>query len=374
MQESKLNLQRIAEITGFSKATVSRVLNGSNSVKPATRDTIMEAVKQMGYEKRNRSLSYALNLNVVTVFALDAIRIPDTFYQEILTHLTAEFASYSIEINLVLVSSTASDETLSRQVKQSEAIILLGVGERRIINEIERQGVACLLVNEIDPEMRTNSISPDYEFGAYSAAKYLANQGHRRVKLITSNVRHSIYQRVSGFTRGACNHGIDFQEYRDSIDLVQLAKQNKEFSNNLSDFYDGTCGPDFGLNLLIDTVVDKLLDSKATAVFCICDAMAITLVHSLKLRGIKVPEDISVIGFDGVIVGSLLSPSLTTISVDYKGIARYAVSKLIKISDRKDIIATRACMAVKIREGKSVKKLEAITTYRAIEEVKHSHY
>ncbi len=88
--------------------------------------------------------------------------------------------------------------------------------------------------------------------------------------------------------------------------------------------------------------------SDCTAIFCICDMVAMTLIEALRTQGIRVPDDISVLGFDDVDIAELSTPPLTTIRTDHKRIAKVAIHNLIQSINESGDTVTRTCVSVSL--------------------------
>lgn len=354
MSNNKINMSEIARLAGVSKATVSRVLNNPESVKSHTKQLVMGFIESTGYVK-DSYIKIQVKLKKITIICLDAVRSPNSFYNEIIISLEKEMSMIGLETELFVINYLNEDcsASLDGIIKKSEAIIIVGVGTPAILEKLRACSIPVLIINGQDDEMRINSISPDYENGAFLATKELIKHGHTKIKIITANIRHSIYQRSNGFSRCMEMSNIDFSQ-DNIIDIVQFSNKFVPELKLEESIRSGKAGSDFGLHTVIDRMISEGYFTDTTAVFCICDMMAVTLMDALTKNGIRVPEDISIIGFDGLKIASMVSPKLTSIKFDYDAMCRLAVRKIVQLSNGDYSGVIRSCVGVEVLHNESI--------------------
>ena len=357
MKKEKTTLTTIAKISGVSKATVSRVLNNSAAVSEDIKLKVNQAVRQSGYTKKNTKLQISLTISKIIIISVDDITIPHSFYGEILEGLQTETRKLGIDLELILFSQIMNNETLADDLIRSQAVILIGMDNPWVLGQLKLLSIPTVIINGSDPEMKISSISPDYEFGGFLAANELIKNGHKKIKLMTVNIKHSIFQRSDGFSRAIELSGLKFDS---SFNIIDLAKKAEELYPD-SDLHDrivnNKAGLDFGAKEILPRLIDEGYFSDCTAVFCVCDMMAISLIDALRNKGINVPKDISIIGFDDLEISSMTSPKLTTIGTDYKILSKSAIHNLIETVNHKNNVAVRSNVAVHINRRDSIKNI-----------------
>ncbi|WED29777.1 LacI family transcriptional regulator [Vibrio sp. DW001] len=353
----KPTLDLIASLAGVSKATVSRVLNDSSLVKPDVVTRVLEVIEEIGYVKKRKSVEIPSSFKKLTVVCDDSAFAPHTFYGNLLSELKLETSKLSIQLEMSMFNQLTSPSQASQRLSDTEALLILGNPNEDIVQLMARKRIPVVIINGVDPYMKTQSISPDYEFGGFMAADYLIQHGHRRIKILTANDRHSTFQRTEGFLRALTMAGVDYQRADTVIDFIDYI--DKVVSNR------GLVGKalitnpsgDFGAREILPLLIKEKVFEQCTAVFCICDMMALSLIEALSSVGIRVPEDISVIGFDNLDVGAISVPPLTTISTDYNKIAQTALHKLLTTISTPNKAATRSSVAVELIERGSVAQI-----------------
>ncbi|WP_197068504.1 LacI family DNA-binding transcriptional regulator [Photobacterium gaetbulicola] len=336
-------LDHIASLAGVSKTTVSRALNGSDLVREDVKKHVRAVAEQEGYVNKAAKIEIPLPLKMVSFYCLDHLANASSFYDQIIHSVRSELEKLSIKVNIVLYNKQSSSSILSRSLKESDAILVLGEPYGNLSQVLNGSKLPTLLLNGLDQEMKIPSIHPDYELGGLMAGSYLIERGHTNVKIITSNDRHSTYQRTDGFFRAFALSGIDLNREEALIDLSKYHNGNHSTSPG-----------DFGAKEILPKLVEQGRFKECTAVFCICDMIALSFISTLTHYDIRVPDDISVIGFDNLTLTSFVQPRLTTLSVDYSMLAKAAIMKLVRLSNESRDIGNRTTIPVKVVERDTV--------------------
>ncbi|WP_394153779.1 LacI family DNA-binding transcriptional regulator [Vibrio maritimus] len=342
----KPTLDYIAELAGVSKTTVSRALNKSHLVKDDVVEHIRKIAEQAGYVNKNTKLEIPLSLTKVTFYCLDHLSNHSSFYSELIASVKSEFEKTDIEINVVLYNKHTSSSVLLKGVSSSQAALILGEPTEKLMASLNDASIPTLLLNAIDDEMIIPSIHPDYELGGFLAGKYLIKKGHTKIKVITSNDRHSTIQRTDGFLRALSFAGIDFEHEDVVVDLHTYEQPVDRLNSG-----------DFGAQDILPKLIDDGLFADCTAVFCICDMIAFSLINALANANIVVPNDISVIGFDNLTLTSCVSPKLTTLNVNYNSLAQASLIKLVRLTNDPNVNGNRTAIPVSLVERESVRTL-----------------
>jgi LacI family transcriptional regulator, repressor for deo operon, udp, cdd, tsx, nupC, and nupG len=306
------NIYEVAKRAGVSTATVSRVLSQPNVVAPATRSRVMQAVERLGYEPN----STAKNLRTLRTGKL-LVTVPDLsnpFFSLILQGIedAALREGYS-----VLVGDTQHDakreERYALMLKRKEADGLIFLGHRMpaaAASYIRASAPRCApVVNgcEFSPSLGVPSVHIDNAKAAYQAMDHLYGLGHRRIGIVTGPLVSPLSRdRLSGATARA-----------------KKQKAEREFIVMHGDF-----SIESGA-----AAADRLLGrgERPTAIFCFNDEMAMGAIEVAKRFGIRVPQQLSVVGFDDIRFSRHMDPPLTTIAQPMRQLGEGTVRLLLSI-------------------------------------------
>ena len=304
-------IQDVARSAGVSTATVSRVLSAPERVSEATREKVMVAVTHLGY---------APNLAAKTLRTLRTekilVTVPDIsnpFFSQVIRGVeeAALAAGYS-----VLLGDTRHEvereEQYGQMLRRKEADGLIFLGHRLpegLTEMVAALGPRTPIVNgcEFSPALGVSSAHIDNERAAFDAMEHLYGLGHARVAAITGPLASPLSRdRLAGVRAAAERHGHGGQ--------LQVAVG------------------DFSIESGLDQTL-ALLDAQpvATAVFCFSDEMAMGALEAFRRRGLKCPEDVSLIGFDDIRYAQHLDPPLTTVSQPMDRIGQEVVRLLLDI-------------------------------------------
>lgn len=290
MTHSKL--RDVAERSGVSISTASRALNNRADVSPKTRARVLKAAEELGYVPS--SLAKGLWSGRTRTVGVIVTTISNPFYANVVTGI--ESVLDKEEYNILLNSSHEDPQRELRAVRllleqRVDGIILAPVqSEPEAVNFLEKNKVPYVLVGRRARNVEADHVvCDDYRIGEL-AAQHLIGRGHRRIMFINSSQNYSAQLRQEGFCQTLSAAGINLgPEWIRSVRIGQRVED------------------------ILGAVLEEGLDP--TAIFCFCDQMAIDAMQELKQRGIRIPDDIAVMGVDNLSVGGMLAPSLTTIDV-----------------------------------------------------------
>ncbi|WP_413698723.1 LacI family DNA-binding transcriptional regulator [Psychromonas sp. KJ10-10] len=355
----KPTLDQIALLSGVSKATVSRVLNNNSLVKPEVVARVQKVIQELGYIKKRKSVDISLPFTKLTVICDDSAVASNTFYGNLLNELKQEANKLGIQLEMSMFNQLTSLTQANQKLSNKEALLILGNPNKDILQLATQNTLPIVIINGLDPSMQTPSISPDYEFGGFMAADYLIKKGHRNIKILTANDRHSTFQRTDGFLRALTMSGIQYDKATTVIDFINYVERVESSRNLIGNELITNPSGDFGAREILPLLIKEKIFEDCSAVFCICDMIALSLIEALSSVGIRVPEDISVIGFDNLAIGAISSPPLTTISTDYNKIAQTALNKLISnINNNNKKTTTRSSVSVELIKRNSVRNID----------------
>jgi LacI family transcriptional regulator len=294
-------------------ATVSRVLNDYPDVSPRTRARVLEAIETAGFvpDRIARSLVTGRG-QVIAVILETGEGHPDLlhpFFQEVLVGLRRAVGASSYDLLLLSGPETGDDASYRRRIRHNrvDGVVLMGARKPRIA-EVLAAGVPCMGVDLDVAGSRAGSVASDNEGGIALAVRHLHDLGHRRIGLIggPSDTRPGA-ERLLGFRQAVAGLG-----------LAVPAEHVRE-----GDYYPAS--GDASMRALLD------LPEPPTAVVAASDLMAAGALQAASERGCRVPEDVSVVGFDDIQIAGLLRPALTTIRQDKQGLGRTAAEALVRL-------------------------------------------
>jgi len=308
-----IRLRHIAQLTGLSLGTISKVLNGREGVSAENREKVQRAVNDLGFRRWPMMGSAETPLTSATVIAYSFAAFGDTFYDKILRTMVEEGQrrGLAIDVNLLMLHrfTTEIPEASLFQNGIPEAVIMLGVDHLPVLDQIAAVSCPTLLVNGIDPLMRFDSISPDYFLGGFLATQHLLDLGHREIVHVGTARRMTLDLRRQGFIAALTQAGIAYDPQRHLVDI------------GLQDF--ATLDEQE-----LTRQITRRGKLKGTAFFAVADTVAMSLIQALGSKGFSVPGDVSVIGFDDLAVSAHCTPPLTTLHSKRTVMGQMAVQML----------------------------------------------
>ena len=302
-------IYEVAKRAGVSTATVSHVFNNTRYVSDDLRSKVAMAVRELNY-KPNVA---ARRLRGGASKSLGLI-VPDctnTFFAEIAR--AVDRVCFSLGYNIILCNTDNNAAQQSYYIdmlisKQVDGVIFISSnGAGGDIRKCETASVPAVIVDRDVHHGSADNIIVNNEKGGYDAASYLIGLGFTKIGCITGPEGiSSSMQRMAGFKRALEENDIAFDE---------------KFVYGGDFHYSG--GRDAFLHL-------HLLSEMPQAVFACNDMMAIGFIHTAAAYGVRVPDDISVIGFDNTELSAVVSPTLTTIAQPIEEIAEIATERLLQ--------------------------------------------
>lgn len=302
-----VKLKDVAQKAGVSITAASMVLNNKNvNVSDTTRAQILQAARDLGYIRRNSINSIAL-------------MVPDlsNLYNAELTHnISLSAQEYNYHLSIFDANNSPERECINlRALRQSSVKGLImslcssGDDLDRLIPYVqtiqEEKQIPIILLNRSCVPFNCHTISTNNYKGGYLASSHLLELGHRKIGCITGPIDSTeCRDRESGFRQAFINNGIPFDD--------------KWIIN-------GDYTTDAGIQ-----GAQYLMDQGVTAIFAQNDMIAFGVYHYLRSKGLRVPEDISLVGFDNISLLSVIDVPLTTVSQPIKEIGNRALNIILK--------------------------------------------
>ncbi len=305
----QIRMSDIARRLGISTVSVSKALAGEKGVSEETRQRVREMAEEMGYVGPMRHRAGVKQSHVLGVLIpsryLDAT---ETFYWRLYQDVVQQAAQRGCLVLLeMLDDAQASECAMPRLVAENraEGLILLGrppfdyAGRMR-----QRWPRPVVYLDFCAPEANMDAVLSNNMYGMSALTEYLIRRGHREIGFVgTLQATDSINDRFLGYCRALLRNGIPFR------------------SDWCLDDRDTETGSTFEI---------RLPEQLPTAFVCNCDMTAAQMIAQLKKSGRRVPEDISVVGFDDYLPAGITTIPLTTWAADTEEMARLAVRTLIK--------------------------------------------
>jgi len=314
-----VTIKDVAKKAGVSPSTVSRALSGNGPVKESTRKKVLDAVKLLDY--RPNFLAQGLKEGKTKTIGLIIPNIRNPIYPAVARGVEDAAKKFGYT---VILCNTDEDVDIEKEYIQKlqkrwvdGIIIAPASNENEHIVKLQNENFPIVvIVRNVD--FLSNAVIIDNYRAAYDAVSYLIRTGHRRIAIVKGNQQLALYrERFRGYKQALLDAGIPVVEELiagDDSDSVQWTLDGYNAINCL-----------FSQNIEFD------------AVFATTDLRAIGAIRAIKDHGYKVPEDISVIGFDNLEFSSLIDPPLSTVSQPLYDIGMRAVNKLIPLIDNKTV-------------------------------------
>lgn len=319
----RVSMQDIADRLQISKNAVSLALNGKPGVSEETRALVFGLARRLNYGQMVVSEKGSKNL---LVFIPEYIRNDSHFYNDI--YWSVDYHATQRGYNAIM--TTVTEEMQAQKVLPpicSEmgfiGYMVIGILNVEYVDFLLRCGISCVSVDHIYYGLGCKSIVTANLEGCYTLTTHVIAMGHTNIGFVGSHqMTSSIYERWCGFQRALVNASIPNNpsfHIVGSSPLSTLLSNAQELAQVLS-----------------------VMPQLPTAFVCAGDRIAIALIDALKQLKIKVPEEISVVGFDDIEISNYIEPKLTTMHVPRREMGRIAVDFLLREHDRKNTATTLA--------------------------------
>ena len=313
MAKKKVGIREVAERAGVALSTVSHVLNGTAPISEEVRTRVHDAARDLGYlAKRSARASMGTLHRILTVAPEDALPDSDVNLVSwtILNAMSRDCEARGIKIVPLALGRDRAVSSIAEAARSAnvDGIILLNDDRTSLLEAIRRIGIPAVLINGEDPDMHIDSVTPGNRFAAMKATKRLIALGHKRIVHLSWRGRKTVDRRRDGFVDAFDECGIS----RDNA-IVLMA---------------GGYEPQHGEAAIRDWLSMHPDRQGATALFCAADNLSFGAMRALDAAGIKVPDQMSVMGFDGVAPSEFHIPPLSTIAIPLEQFGQAALDLL----------------------------------------------
>jgi len=315
MKKQQISIKDIAKICNVSTATVSLVLNDSPKITQKTKEKVLKVIKE--YEYYPNIIAKRLSKRITSTIAVIVPQIShifnDYYFAESLSGIYDTALKYDYEILLQVANKEfVENKKYLRLFKEGRIDGALFVGSTlndEYLKDFQNFSYPFLLVNSYLKNSKVPYIKGDAVEGGYIATKYLISKGRKKLAFIAGSWDVSTT--------------IDkFEGYKKA-----LQEFNINFDNNL--IFTGNFTQISG-SIIADEIKNKNLLNKIDAIFSSNDLMAMGLIEKFKSFGVKVPDDIAIVGFDNNPLSEICSPKITTVFLPVYEIASQCCEYIIK--------------------------------------------
>lgn len=303
-----VNIKYIADVARVSKSTVSKALNGYSDVSEKTRQRIFEIAKELGYipNATAQSLARKSAKTIGIVYEVES-GLRNLFFSSILESFRRHVEAKGYDILILSNNSDSGLDYLKHCLSKNVDAVLVFSGDSNQPS-IKKLYDSDLAVITIDPYIQSNNSVYSNSYQAiHDSCEYLYQLGHRKIAFIHGNHENFIgEERLKSY--------LDFMASKNLKPMIHMDQVNKLYSfdegyQTMKAIHHHHGVPD--------------------AVCCVSDLMAIGVIAYLQKRGIKIPNDVSVIGFDDLQLCDIVTPRLTTVRQDYEQFGALASKTLI---------------------------------------------
>jgi LacI family transcriptional regulator len=334
-------IKDVAKEASVSIATVSLVLHNHGRISIETSHRVNKAIKKLNYHpsRSAQGLVSQKTGNIGFILTDDHFLRSEPFYTRIFLGTEFEARTYEYYILLTTIPSNYNEkDRIPKFVleKNVDGVIIAGKVPAAIISQIEKYKLPLAFVDYYPPSNKYSVVLIDNISGGMAATQFLIKKNHKNIAFIAGDIGHpSINDRFTGYKMAMANAGLKYSELNYIIDEDYTAREN-------------------GYN-----AVKKLLElnNNITAIFACNDAMAIGVMQFLKEKGIAIPQDISVIGFDDVEADLSLDPPLSTVSVPKHEMGIEVMKLMAELLKNRDATKKKVLVPVELIERGSVTEL-----------------
>ena len=318
---AKVTLQTVADKVGVSRMTVSNAFSRPDQLSDALRTKILAAADELGYvgpDPRARALARG-RTGAVGIMITDALEesFTDEVAMQVLAGVAAELAPSGRSLTL-LPSVSTGEIVPTRDVPMDGALVYSCDADSAGVAWLHKRDLPVVYIDQVVAE-GVPSVNVDDRGGARAAAQHLLDLGHRRLGAIVSVVGRP-FGPVEDPAHLPIGHATHLRILGWDDALVPAGVQVVSYVQNVGYDYDEARR---AARILLD------LEDRPTAVLCYSDLMAAAVVHEARERGLEVPRDLSVVGFDDSPLARRTVPALTTVRQDSSQKGRLAVRTLL---------------------------------------------
>ena len=334
---ANLTIKDIARISGCSVSTISRVINDRPDVRPETKEHVLKVMREAGFVPNTNARQLKIQQSRSLVFVVKGTR--NLFFSDFLVQLQRAATLYGYNGIVSYLDENANEidaaEKILREIKP-KGVIFLGGSVANFKKGFANITVPSVLTTLVSDELdfpNLSMVGVDDRAAAYAAVDYLIQQGHRKIAVLGGPVTsYPSLMRRQGAQQAMEDAGIVFNDK-----LYGLSNYDFESAYH---------------------AMNSLLARRAefTALFAMSDVIAFGAIRALVSAGLRVPEDVSVIGFDGITMSRYCVPVMTTIVQPSEQIALQSIELLVRQIEHGSSAQT-VTLQPELQQGESVRAI-----------------
>ncbi|TDQ59669.1 LacI family transcriptional regulator [Mesocricetibacter intestinalis] len=301
-------MKDIARIAQVSTSTVSHVINNSRFVSDEIREKVMQVVESLNYTPS--ALARSLKVKETKTIGMLVTATNNPFFMEVMAGVEQYCQQH--QYNLILATTEGDEQRLQHNLqtlvqKKVDGLLLMCTDTGLASGPGLNLNLPLVVMDWWPTELGADKIFENSAYGGFLATQALLDAGHRRIGIITGNLKKSLARnRLQGYKKALRQAGIPLRR--------------EWIVESHFDFQGGMQG------------MDKLLSlaQPPTAVFACSDTIAVGAYHSLWKHNLRIPEDMSLIGYDDIELAAYLAPPLSTVHQPKKELGRLAVERLLQ--------------------------------------------
>ncbi|QIM66190.1 transcriptional repressor PurR [Mannheimia granulomatis] len=301
-------MKDVARLARVSTSTVSHVINNSRFVSEEIREKVLRVVKELNYTPS--ALARSLKVNETKTIGMLVTATSNPFFAEVMAGV--ELYCQQQHYNLIIATTNGDSERLQHHLqmliqRKVDGLLLMCGDARFSASSNLNIPLPLVVVDWWFTELNADKIFENSAFGGYLATKALIDAGHRKIGIITGNLAKSLAKnRLEGYKQALIEANI-------AINPNWIIESHFDFEGGI-----------VGMNSLLAQ------EEHPTAVFASSDTIAVGAYQAIWQKGLSIPQDISIIGYDDIDLAKYLSPPLSTISQPKSELGQLAVETLLK--------------------------------------------
>ena len=331
-----VTIEEVARRAGVSVGTVSNVLNNKPFVSPETRRKVEQAILELNYSPN--AIARSLRRGRTRSLALIVLDVSNPFYPEVIQGVEHTAREYGYHVILFdLAYSVRRERRFIQRLRELRLDgVLLTAGPQWDEVLLRQLDLPIVLLDRDIHESSLPTVGIDNAAAVAQGIRYLVQMGHRRIGYLSEPLEiPSVRRRLEGYRQALEEAGIPF-----SNEIIFISKELR--TDKLESGY-----------LLMQRVLQELRELP-TAFFATSDSIAIGAMQALKEHGLRIPEDISILGFDDIVMTRFVDPPLTTIAQPKVEMGHQAVRLLIERIERPERPPVKVMLETALIERKSV--------------------
>ena len=312
MKRDSATMRDVAEHAGVSIQTVSYVVNQTGHISDETRNRVQRSIEALNY--RRDPIAHSMRTRKTRMIALIILDITNPVLSLIASTIEAE--AYEQDYHVLLYNTAHNpvrEQTYLNEIgnRRADGVIIVNTINRENMAQLSVDGVPTVLIDSPILSSPVPVVSVDNSAGAYAATRHLIDLGHQRIAHIAGS-------RDLGIAR---ERGM---AYLQAVQDCGLSYQRVVYAKSIQWGYES------GYTAMSELLAE---DTPPTAIFAASDALAIGAYRALAEAGLRVPDDMSVVGFDNIEASAYTTPPLTTVHQPFTELGHQAFSLLLNMLD-----------------------------------------